>query len=557
MKNGRHHDHDCAVFKKAFERYKEEITSSIELMDKQVSTIEKALAHLDACCEEISNQRAVTEDNIHITFRREVLKVRETELTGHLNQITQEKLKALAVQRDQIETTLAQLNSCLHYMKESLIIPSNEGDVLTMKANTVRQAQELNVSFQPDFLEPNIKADIVFSAQVDMTATCKNHGQVYAPGLPYPSKCHIMGKGAEVTVVGVKSMAILQAISFEGKPCEEPMKSLECELVSDITGTRANCSIERKGQSQYEISYQPTVKGRHQLHINVQGQRIRGSPLCLAAKSPVEKLSDPILTIGGVSGAWGVAVNQMGEVVVAEYHGDCVSVFYPSGEKLISFGKQGSDHGEFDGPGGVAVDGEGKILVTDRGNHRIQKFTAQGHFIAAVGNRGSGLLQFSNPTDIAYNAKNRMVYVMDSGNSRVQVLNSCLTFSSTFGEKGSGKGQFNEPCGVACDSTGKVYVADGGNHCIQVFSAEGKFLRMFGRRGWGGGRCGDLDSLNYIAIGDNGRNLYVTDWDNVSLFTSQGQFLKSFGEYLEIPQGVAVDDSGVVYVRYHDCIRVF
>ena len=256
-----------------------------------MTIIEKALVQLDARCGEISDQRAVTEDNIHITFRRlrEVLNVRETELIGRLHELAQEKLKALAAQRDQIETTLAQLHSCLHYTRESLR-PGNEGDVLVMKTNVVGRVGELTTPFQQDFLEPSTKANMVFSTPADMTATCQNYGQVFQPGSPDPSKCHIAGTEARVTVVGEASTAIVQAITFEGKPCEEPIKSLECELVSEITGTRASCSVERRGQSQYEISYQPTIKGRHQLHIKVQGQHIRGSPLSLAAKSPVEKL---------------------------------------------------------------------------------------------------------------------------------------------------------------------------------------------------------------------------------------------------------------------------
>ena len=91
--------------------------------------------------------------------------------------------------------------------------------------------------------------------------------------------------------------------------------------MSEIAGTRASCSVERRGQSQYEISYQPAIKGRHQLHIKVQGQHIRGSPLSLAAKSLVEKLGDPILTIDGVNGADGIGFNCRGEVVVAEQNG--------------------------------------------------------------------------------------------------------------------------------------------------------------------------------------------------------------------------------------------
>ena len=556
IKGGKHHDHSYEDLGQAFRKYKEEITSSLKPMEKQVKTMKQALAQIDARYGEISDQRTATAVNIHGTFRRlqEVLDVRETELIGQLDQETQGKLKGLAVQRDQIETTLAQLCSCLHFMRESLMTGS-EGDVLMMKTNTVKQVNELTTPFQPDILEPSTDADIVFSARADMTSTCQNYGQVFARGLPDPSKCHVAGKVAEVAVVGEKCMTILQAINFWGELCKGSIKSLECNYVSEITGIGASCSLERSGQSQYEISYQPTIKGRHQLHVKVQGQHIRGSPFSVAVKSPVENLGTPILTIGGVKNPWGVAINQRGEVVVAEWGGHCVSVFSPSGKKLQSFGTYGS------GPGReVAVDGEGNILVADSRNHRIQRFTSEGQFLTSVGAEGSGHLQFSYPTGVAFNASNNKVYVADAGNHRIQVLNYDLTFSSTFGKSGSGKGQSSDPRGIACDSTGKVYVADCSNHRIQVFTAEGKFLHRFRRRGQG---RGELDSPVGVAIDTSGM-VYVSEEGNhrVSVFTSEGQFVTSFGRMgkgpgeFERPHGLAVDNSGVVYVCDMDNKRV-
>ena len=553
IKGGKHHSHNYDELNQAFEKYKKEITSSIEPMEKQVAIIKKALALIEQRCGEISDQRAAVEKNVHVTFRRllEVLTVRETELIGQLHQVTQGKLKGLAAKSDQIETTLAKLNSCLHFMGESIKL-GNKSDMLKMKANTVHQMKELTNPFQPDTLKPNTEADMVFSALADLTAACKNYGQIYIPGSPDPSKCHATGKGLEVALVGVKSTAILHVVSYEGEPCEEPIKSLECELVSEITGTRMNCSIERRGQSQYEISYQPTIKGRHQLHIKVNCQHIRGSPSSVAVKSPVEKLGNPILTLGEVYGPMGVAINKRGEVVVTEWGENRVSVFSPSGEKLRSFGTKGSGQGQFNWPCGVTVDREGNILIADTYNNRIQKFTAEGRFLTAVGKSGNGTLQFRSPTDIAFNTINNKVYVVNNRNHLIQVLNSDLTFSSTFGKQGNGKGQFTQPCGISCDSTGKVYVADTGNHRIQVFTAEGKFIRMFGRRGQG---RGELARPHYVAVDSSGM-VYVSEEDNhrVSVFTTEGQFVTSFGrkgagpaEFNE-PQGLAVDNSGVVYV---------
>ena len=552
-KCGKHHSHDYEELNVAFEKYKEEITSSLGPMEKQVTIIKKALALIEQCHGEISDQRVAIEDNIHVTFRRlrEVLTVRETELIGHLHKTTQGKLKGLAAKSDQIETTLAKLDSCLHFMRES-IKAGNERNVLMMKTNTVHQVKELTTPFQTDTLKPNTEADLIFSSLADLTAMCQSYGQVFPSGSPDPSKCQTTGKGLEVAVVGEKSTAILHAVSYEGKPCEEPIKSLECELVSEITGTRARCSLERRGQSQYEISYKPTIMGRHHLHIKVEGQNVRGSPSSVAVKSPVEKLGTPILTLGGVRGPRGVTINQRGEVVVTEWDGDCVSVFSSNGEKLRSFGTRGSGQGQFEYPCGVAVDGEGNILVTDCHNHRIQKFTAEGQFLAAVGTKGSGPLQFRYPGDIAFNTSNNKVYVAGNQNHHVQVLNSDLTFSSTFGKKGSGKGQFSDPRGIACDRTGKVYVADTYNHRFQVFTAEGKFLRMFGRRGEG---RGELDRPWCVAVDTSGM-VYVSEEGNhrVSGFTSEGQFVTSFGRKGEgpgefkYPRGLAEDNSGVVYV---------
>ena len=542
IQGGKHHDHDHALLKVAFEKYKEEISSSLEPMEKQVAIIQKALAELNTRCGEISNQRAAIEDNVHVTFRRlrEVLTVRETELIGQLHQMTQAKLKGLAAQSDQIETTLAKLNSCLHFMRESLRT-GNESDVLIMKANTVQKVKELTTPFQQDMLKPNTEADIAFSALEDMTAMCQDYGQVLSPGSLDPSNCQVTGKGVEAANVMETSIVFLQAVNYGGKSYEEPIMSLECELESEITCTRASCSVEIREQSQYEISYQPTIKGRHQLHIKVEGQHVRGSPFSVAVTLPIMKLDTPILTIGDMEGPRGVAVNQRGELVVSGKKRHCVSVFSPSGVKIRSFGSHGSSHGQFRSPCGVAVDSEGNILVADYNNHRIQKFSVEGQFLAVVGTKGSGPLQFTFPIDIAIS--NNKVYVTDM-NHRIQVLHSDLTFSSTFGKRGSGKGQFNCPQGIACDSTGNVYVADSVKSHIQVFTPEGKFLRMFERHGYP------------ISIAIHDGLLYVSEGWNclVSVFTLEGQFATSFGSkgtgpgQFQWPCGLAVDSSGVVYV---------
>ena len=429
-----------------------------------------------------------------------------------------------------------------------------------MKTAVVKQVKELTTTFSPDLLEPSMKADITFSAPIDLLAACQKYGQVSAPGFPDPSKCHATGKGTEAAVVGETATALVQVIDCRGQPCEEPMLSFECELVSELTGTRTQGRVERRGQSQYKISYQPTIKGRHQLHIKVEGQHIRASPFNVSAQSLVEKLGTPILTLGGVDKPCGVAINQQREVVVTDVSACHVSVFSASGEKLRSFGSRGSGQGQFLSPVGVAVDGEGNILIADSGNNRIQKFTPEGQFLTAVGSYGSGHLQFDLPRGITFNVSKSKLYVTEA--SRVQILNSDLTFSSIFGQQGSGKGQFNTPWDIACDRTGNVYMADTRNNRIQVFTAKGKFLRMFGKTG--GGR-GELNLPVGVAV-DSSDMVYVSEELNsrVSVFTTEGVFVTSLGSKGQKPgqffysHGLCVD-SGAVYVcdSFNNRVQVF
>ena len=537
LKGGNHHTHDYQLVTVAYERYKEEITPSLAPMEKQLIAIGKGLALLDERVVEVSEQGTNIEARIHKTIEQlhKLLDVRRTELVAQLQQVTGQRVKGLVTQKDQLEVLQLQVRSCLEFVRKSLDT-DKQREVLQGRAVVAKQLKDLSAPLRLDI---NTKADMAFSSSVDMTMMCRNYGQISAPGLPDPSKCVVVGKGLEVGVVGEEGRFRVETISFEGKACQESYQSLECELVSELTGTRASCSVERREQSQYEVSYQPTIKGRHQLHIKVMGEHIRASPYSVAVKSPVDKLLGLLPPTVEAGRPFGVAINPRGEMVVTEFGAHCVSVFSPSLEKLWSFGTRGSGQQQFLGPTGVAVDDEGNIFVADCGNHRIQKFTAEGRFLLAVGTQGREQLQFEYPLGIALSPSGKKLYVVD--HDRIQVLNSDLTYVKCFGS------ELQSPWYVACSSSGKVYITDKMNRRIQVFTAKGVGVSMFRS-------CEELARPTCITIKND--FLYVSDEANnrILVLTPEGQFLTMFGregrgpgEFWG-PRGLAVDDCGVVYV---------
>ena len=63
-----------------------------------------------------------------------------------------------------------------------------------------------------------------------------------------------------------------------------------------------------------------------------------------------------------------------------------------------------------------------------------------------------------------------------------------------FGSRGEGDGELNWPIGIALDS---VYVSEGFNHRISIFTSEGQFVTSFGSEG---GRPGEFQSPCRLAV---------------------------------------------------------
>ena len=559
----KHRDHHYDLVSDTFEKHKAEITTSLDKVEEKLGLTNEALEQLDVRSQDLDDQQAAIEENIQRERKLliEAIEARTTELMGKADSYTKMKKKNLAAQRYELETVQTQLASCLSFVRDSLK-GGSEGEVMKMKNGVMKQMKEMTDNFKPDMLPPCENANVNFTSSLPIQVNqLQQFGRVYLK-IASPEKCYATGKGLETAELGERATAVLNVVDEKGKACAVAVESLSCELVSETTGEKKDCSVKKTGDSQYEISYQPASRGRHQLHIKVEGDHIKGSPFPVTVKLPVKKLGTPIKTISGVNRPWGVSVNQKNGVIVSESGGHCVSIFSPAGEKLQSFGSEGSGHGQFNGPRGVAVDDGGNILVVDESNHRIQKFTSDGKFITAVGKRGNKPLEFITPVDVSIHPLNKKVYITECGNDRLQILNPDLTFSSSIGSLGGDNGQFSLPWDVACDSTGNVYVADSGNHRIQVFTAEGEYLRKFGKKGSGNG---ELNWPSSITI-DSDNVVYVTEKNNhrVSVFTCEGKFLTSFGSkgsgpgQFDNPRGAAVDKNGVVCVSdYSDRLQFF
>jgi DNA-binding beta-propeller fold protein YncE len=105
-----------------------------------------------------------------------------------------------------------------------------------------------------------------------------------------------------------------------------------------------------------------------------------------------------------------VVVAPNGDIFVADGHGgktnDRIVKLDKDGHFITTWGKHGSDPGEFNTPHSIALDSAGRVYVADRINSRIQIFDPNGKFLAEW-------KQFGRPSSV-YISKDDIIYVADS-----------------------------------------------------------------------------------------------------------------------------------------------
>jgi len=307
------------------------------------------------------------------------------------------------------------------------------------------------------------------------------------------------------------------------------------------------------------------------------------SVVCLFPSSAGAQLIQTAM--GGLNDPFGVAVDNQGNVYVADTYNEYIRVLNTqttaitianvtiqpgqvgivAGNGTAGYSGDGgaATNAEIYNPIGLAVDNSGNIYIADLYNYRVRKVNNAG-IISTVTGLGTQVYGGDNgpasaatlyPYAVAVDGQG-ILYISDTYNQRIRVVNTSgstitragvkippgyiatVAGNGNIGTAGNGpalNAEFSDPYGMAVDTNGNIYICDTYNRQIYAVNVGTTTITV----------AGIQIQPGYIAIvAGNGNYGYRGDG-----------FLATTAEFSD-PDGVAVDSAGNIYVSDTENERV-
>ena len=538
-----HHGHNYEFVKKAASQVKKGLSQHLQ-------PLREIKDGLMCAVKEVRTTRSELEAEGHAVVARietlcdelcQIIQHRKKQLVTEAKGKIAQKSGGLTGQEKQLSTSCAGADIVIEFTQHCMEY-STDDEIMCMHAElqsridrVIEEQQKAGNSLEP-VEEVDVTVDVSFAEELKQL--CQTKARITQISHD-PSKCTVVCKGAENAEVSKSSEVTVLTNLANGKPTKQKCV-IECHLKSLVDGSSGKCKVDRVKGHEYRIQYMPTVRGRHELSVTVNGVEVADSPFPVFASIHPNQLGKPLRVISGFNGPAGIALNSEGEIIICEFIGDVV-LLDKKGNRLASI-----DH-NLDQLRGVAVDGDDNIYFVEQKKNIIHKSDKQMKKINSTPTNQKG-----KPGHLCIAVVGDEVMVCDrEGNINIysKELEYVRQIAGTF-------------ISVSSDKHGNLYASDNNNSCINVYTNGGQFLHSFG--------C-DEDGVKKLnrprGVCVSGQYVYVsnTDGHNISVFTTQGQYVTSFGQQgmgegeFYRPWGVCVDRDGFVYVCdcRNDRVQVF
>ena len=540
-----HRDHNFEFIKKTAVTTKSNLLEKLEPLKTQSSSLSHAVEEVRSTKQELEAQQNTVANTIKTSFKelRDILDNRERELLGEADGLVQEKMNRLSVQEKNLSLASAEVQSVVDYT-EQCVRHCTDNEVMSMHSEINRRIErEIEEHRKSGMcLEPvevvDIGVEVRFAEALQQL--CLTQANIIQ--LIDPAKCKVTMDNSTKHEVNKTSNATLVTRLSSNKISRRHCK-VSCSLRSLYNDVITECKVGQTGAGQYSIQCTPTVRGRHELTVAVDGQQVAGSPFPVFVSIPPSQLGKPVKVWKNLTKPIGITVNSVGEILVSEQDGNIIKFDTEGNRRTLVEQNRLKDLRK------IAVDGEDNIFCIKEISNTILRCDRNGWNIQVQevkqdkkGQRG-----------LAVVGEEVMVCVKDNKGT-IMVYGKELNYVRSIEYRDMGYFY-----AISADSHGNLYCADDDNAMIQVFSNDGVFLRSFGCDGKGEKKVkspwGLCVSGHYVYVCNKGSH-------NISVFTTDGVYVTSFSQRgsnegdLNWPLSVCVDQDGFVYVTDFNNSRV-
>ena len=514
-----HKGHDIEFNNVAADNKKKELLESLKPLREVEGSLSRALVEVCNTEHEVEAQGDSVANTIETSFEElhTILETRKQQLLEEAKRRVREKMENLKGQEKNLSIASAEVRSIIDYTEQCVRLCSDD-EVMSMHTEISHQIKEEVEEHD----KSGNRLESVEDADVGVEVECTEALQQLC------QKAKITQSADYIVVDNIPCTAeVNKEIKMEVvNTIKEPTKlklNLDCQVKCHTTGAVTKTKIEVKNPGRYGISYTP---GRHELSISAYGQPVPGSPFTLTVYISPAQLNEPDKVWNGVTKPFNIAVNSLGEVVVAEYDVGIV-VFSTEGKKLRSIE---FSHHQIDKLRCVAIDKKDNIYFIGETSNKLGKSDRtcdelQVHEIQQV--KGPGYLDVAVVGDEVmvtecYNEGQIMVYDRELNYVRHIKGRSMTTLRY-----------------LHLDSDENLYISAGDS--IQILCKTGHFLHSFNRDHNG------IQQLNTpFIVHVSGQYVYVADGKlkKTVVFTVEGNYVTTFG----CCGGISVSQDGILYI---------
>ena len=352
-----HNGHKAELSKEAAPDTRKKLMEKLKPLRKLMVSLSHAVVEVQTTRCELEAQGLSVAKNIQDSFLelQKILDDRRRELLEETSRRVQEKMGRLSLREESLSLACAEVQSVLDHIKQC-VGHHTDSEFMGMHAELACQIQQGVEEHDEGVVSLESVEEVDLGVEVTcaeaLQQLCLTKAKLTQLSIA-PAKGIVSGEGAKAAVLNTISEASLTTTKRNCK--------IDCHLKSLSNGSIIKCHTDQTGARNYSIQYTPTVHGRCELTVSVDGQQVADSPFPVFVSVPVAQLGRPVSVWHGLSWPIGVAVNSVGEVVVGQSDGDVI-IFDKEGKRLRSI-----QH-KLDYCSGVAVDGEALVVIISCNN---------------------------------------------------------------------------------------------------------------------------------------------------------------------------------------------